>query len=121
MMMDAFGVVAMVAMTPLFTVQFLGLMYDRRMKATKAEEQVEMGAIAEREEEDFVDWGAAPPLTGEAGENVQDDYVQDDYAQDADMDFVASPEWVQAIHAEELHEEMAMDNNYIDFDECERR
>jgi hypothetical protein len=120
MMMDAFGVVAMVAMTPLFTVQVLGLMYDRRMKATKAEEQEEMGAIAEIvEEEEFVDWGAIPPRAEEMGENVQDDYVQDDYAQDADMDFVASPEWVQALHTDELHEEVTMDNNYIDFDECE--
>jgi hypothetical protein len=124
-MMDAFGVVAMVAMTPLFTVQIIGLMYDRRMKATKAEEQEEMGAIAESvEEEDFLGWGAAP-LRAEAaeggvqGENVQDDFVQDDYVQEADMDFVASTEWVEAVHTEELHEQVTMDNNYIDFDECE--
>jgi hypothetical protein len=124
-MMDAFGVVAMVAMTPLFTVQIIGLMYDRRMKATKAEEQEEMGAIAEViEEEEFVGWGVMPlssggPEGGEEGGNVQDDYVQDDYVQEADMDFVASPEWVEAVHTEELHEEVSMDNNYIDFDECE--
>jgi hypothetical protein len=35
------------------------------------------------------------------------------------MDFVASPEWVEAVHTEVLHEEVSMDNNYIDFDECE--
>jgi hypothetical protein len=121
MMMDAFGVVAMVAMTPLFTVQVLGLLYDRRMKATKAEEQEEIGAIAEIvEEEEFADWGAVPLRAETADGNVQDDYVQDSYAQDADMDFVASPEWVQAMHTEERREEVTMDNNYIDFDECEQ-
>jgi hypothetical protein len=127
-MMDAFGVVAMVAMTPLFTVQIIGLMYDRRMKATKAEEQEEMGSIAEEiEEADFVDWGVLPLMAAASGPDggvaqdvyVQDDYVQDNYAQDADMDFVASSEWVQAVHSEERHEEVRMDNNYIDFDECE--
>jgi hypothetical protein len=120
----------MVAMTPLFTVQIIGLMYDRRMKATKAEEQEEMGAIAESvEEEEFVGWGAAAPRAVASGdgaegaedENVQDDYVQDDYAQEANMDFVASPEWVEAVHTEERHEEVTMDNNYIDFDECEMK
>ncbi|MDR0596471.1 MAG: DUF1538 domain-containing protein [Clostridiales Family XIII bacterium] len=125
MMMDAFGVVAMVAMTPLFTVQFMGLIYDRRMKATKQGEQDEMGSIAESiEGEDFADWGVMPQLAvadgGAAqGEFVQDDFVQDDYAQEADMDFVASPEWVQAVHTAEQHEMVIMDNNYIDFDECE--
>jgi hypothetical protein len=124
-MMDAFGVVAMVAMTPLFTVQIIGFMYDRRMKATKAEEQEEMGTLAtQMEEEEFVDWGVLPAAAGAAvgaatEENVQDDFVQDSYAQEADMDFVASPEWLQAVHTEELHEEVQMDNNYIDFDECE--
>jgi hypothetical protein len=126
-MMDAFGVVAMVAMTPLFTIQIIGLMYDRRIKAAKAEEQDEMSAIAESVEENaFVDWGLAPPAAthtsgAAADDNVQDDYVQDDYAQDADMDFVASPEWVQAVHTDEVHESVIMDNNYIDFDECESR
>jgi hypothetical protein len=79
-----------------------------------------VGAIAEVvEEEDFVDWGASPVRADASDENVQDDYVQDDYVQAADMDFVASTEWVQAVHTEELHEEVVMDNNYIDFDECE--
>ncbi|MDR0519780.1 MAG: DUF1538 domain-containing protein [Clostridiales Family XIII bacterium] len=125
MMMDAFGVVAMVAMTPLFTVQFIGLMYDRRMKATKKEEQDEMGSMAvSMEGEEFLDWGVVPQLAVAGGAamgevSVQDDFVQDDYAHEADMDFVASPEWVQAMHSEEKHAEVTMDNNYIDFDECE--
>jgi hypothetical protein len=40
MMADAFGIVAMVAMAPLIIIQFMGLMYSRRMKASvKATEQ----------------------------------------------------------------------------------
>ena len=34
---DAFGVVAMVAMTPLLTIQLLGLVYQRKLKVTEAE------------------------------------------------------------------------------------
>jgi hypothetical protein len=103
-MMDAFGVVALVAMTPLFTVQFIGLVYDRRMKQTVAEEREEFVGIAHTiEEEDFFDWNARPEM------------VQ------ADMDFVASPEWITAVHEEEVREDVNMDNNYIDFDECEVR
>ena len=36
---DAFGVVAMVAMTPLITIQGLGLIYKRRMAAVTAARQ----------------------------------------------------------------------------------
>ena len=32
---DAFGVVAMVAMTPLITIQLLGLFYQRKIRATR--------------------------------------------------------------------------------------
>ena len=41
--MDAFGVVAMVAMTPLITIQILGLFYQRKLKRTRdvtAEEEL---------------------------------------------------------------------------------
>jgi hypothetical protein len=35
---DAFGVVAMVAMTPLLTIQMLGLVYQRKLKKAGVEE-----------------------------------------------------------------------------------
>ena len=38
---DAFGVVAMVAMTPLITIQGLGLVYQRKLKKQKTEPQVQ--------------------------------------------------------------------------------
>jgi len=37
---DAFGVVAMVAMTPLLTIQLLGLSYQRKLKQAEAEQDV---------------------------------------------------------------------------------
>ena len=39
---DAFGVVAMVAMTPLLTIQMLGLVYQRKLKFAEAEAPVEI-------------------------------------------------------------------------------
>ena len=41
MVTDAFGVVAMVAMTPLITIQGLGLVYQRKLKKQKTEPQVQ--------------------------------------------------------------------------------
>ena len=37
---DAFGVVSMVAMTPLLTIQLLGLLYQWKQKRTEAPEEV---------------------------------------------------------------------------------
>ena len=39
---DAFGVVAMVAMTPLLTIQMLGLVYQRKLKKAGVEDVPEM-------------------------------------------------------------------------------
>jgi hypothetical protein len=59
LMKDAFGMVAMIAMTPLIVIQLMGLVYGNRMKtsAKQAEESIETipvedaGAIIEFEEE----------------------------------------------------------------------
>ena len=48
---DAFGVVAMVAMTPLITIQILGLIYKLRSKKSRgAEEVVEEEPVALQQE-----------------------------------------------------------------------
>lgn len=39
---DAFGVVAMVAMTPLITIQLMGIAYGRQMKAAKTTESIDI-------------------------------------------------------------------------------
>lgn len=51
MMLDAFGVVAMVAMTPLITIQILGLSYKRRMRAGNAAQ-----AICDSLPDDIIDY-----------------------------------------------------------------
>jgi hypothetical protein len=59
LMADAFGIVAMVAMAPLIVIQFMGLIYGRKMKtaAKQSEQQIETirtedaGTIIEFEEE----------------------------------------------------------------------
>jgi len=51
MMLDAFGVVAMVAMTPLITIQILGLAYKRRMRVAK-----ETRAICDALPDDIIDY-----------------------------------------------------------------
>ena len=42
MITDAFGVVAMVAMTPLLTIQLLGLFYQWKLKRTAPEKSPEI-------------------------------------------------------------------------------
>jgi hypothetical protein len=44
---DAFGVVAMVAMTPLLTIQLLGLLYQSKIRRAEAQEQVQDEEIIE--------------------------------------------------------------------------
>ena len=68
---DAFGVVAMVAMTPLIAIQILGLVYKlKQSKATKVEEPVEFV-----EEQTTIDFGVLSAQSGNA--EVQDDDIID--------------------------------------------
>jgi hypothetical protein len=45
LMADAFGIVAMVAMAPLIVIQFMGLMYGRKMKVTVKETEQKLETI----------------------------------------------------------------------------
>ena len=111
-LLDAFGTVAMVAMTPLFTIQIIGLIYKIKVADTTEEEWDTIEDIADEiEEQDFLDWG----------ESVQSSEVYDDYI-DIDvenMEFVASDEWAEVLHDEHVWEEITTDDSYIDFDEIE--
>ena len=49
MMMDAFGIVAMVAMTPLIVIQLMGLVYQRRQKSSDVLSQDGLLAIAHKD------------------------------------------------------------------------
>ena len=46
--MDAFGVVAMVAMTPLITIQIMGFVSKRRMRAAERVLLFDVDALADR-------------------------------------------------------------------------
>ncbi|MDR1029020.1 MAG: DUF1538 domain-containing protein [Clostridiales Family XIII bacterium] len=109
-MLDAFGVVAMVAMTPLFTVQIIGFIYNVKLKHTKKEElEAYEGLADDIEEQQFVDWAV----------QLQASEVNDDFESQMDMEFVASPEWAELVRNDQVHQTIAADNKYIDFDEYE--
>jgi hypothetical protein len=64
LMVDAFGIVAMVAMTPLIVIQFMGLVYQFRTReaATLAEQQtIAISAAAK-----VIDWGKITVFEGGA-------------------------------------------------------
>ena len=114
MLMDAFGTVAMVAMTPLITIQIVGFIYKIKVADTTDEELETIEDIADEiEESDFVDWGESTPLS-----EVYDSYSDVDIE---NMEFVASPEWAEVLHDENVWNEITSDNSYIDFDEMEMR
>jgi hypothetical protein len=108
LMMDAFGVVAAVAMMPLITVQVIGFIYSKKLARAGDEETKTYDELAEDiEEKEFVDWAV----------QLQASEVSDDFETRIDMEYVASPEWVELIRNDELHDAILTDNKYIDFDE----
>jgi hypothetical protein len=108
-MMDAFGVVAMVAMTPLVTIQLIGFIYNVKLRHTATDEAEAYEELAHEVEEDeqFVEW-AMPTQASEVGE---------DAVAEMDSEFLASSEWAALVANDRLLEEIRDDNTYIDFDE----
>lgn len=107
---DAFGIVAMVAMTPLITIQAMGLIYSIKLKYTKDEEAEVMEDIAEEievEEETF-DW---------IGQSCD---VSDYYNWPENQEFIENFEWSNELREEMLYNEITEDNEYIDFEEMEK-
>jgi hypothetical protein len=109
-MMDAFGVVALVAMTPLFTVQIVGLIYKRKMAITASDEDEALVSISQTIEDQKIRdrWGRS-------------EYSDEESRFDAevDMDYAASPEWAEEVISEQIARRIANDNDYIDFEEPE--
>ncbi|MDR0472535.1 MAG: DUF1538 domain-containing protein [Treponema sp.] len=58
LMIDAFGIVAMVAMTPLIVIQMMGLVYKFRTKEAAALTEQQDAVIAGAAADKVVDWGA---------------------------------------------------------------
>jgi hypothetical protein len=106
-MMDAFGVVALVAMTPLFTVQVVGLIYNRKAELAGREESEAIESLThDLEEHEILErWGRA---------EYSDE--QSRFDADVDMDYVASPEWGEEAISDQRMRAIALDNNYIRFE-----
>ncbi|MDR0425142.1 MAG: DUF1538 domain-containing protein [Clostridiales Family XIII bacterium] len=105
-MRDAFGLVALIAMTPIITIQIMGLIYKFKMGKSAEAEVLEVQSDME-EEADFVVWQS---------DDIHTDYYYPFAAlADADTEFLASPEWLDKLQDEKLRD-MMDDNAYIDFD-----
>lgn len=110
MLTDAFGVVAMVAMTPLITIQVMGLIYNFKIKSTVEEEVDVMEDIADEieEEEEVLAW---------YGQSCD---VAEHYGWAGDTEFIENLEWASDLREEKLYNEIIEDNDYIDFEELQK-
>jgi hypothetical protein len=107
---DAFGVVAMVAMTPLITIQVMGLIYNFKMKDIAEEEEDFMEDIAEgiSEEEEGIEW---------YGQSCD---VAEHYGWMGDTEFIENIEWASDLREEKHYNDRITDNDYIDFEELQK-
>jgi hypothetical protein len=105
MLRDAFGLVALVAMTPLITIQIMGLIYKYKLGRTEKEERSEMGEPENMPA--YTDW--------ERFESEEENYVPHVLMPEVDDEYVASPEWLRVAYEDKLHD-LIEDNEYIDFD-----
>jgi hypothetical protein len=110
MLTDAFGVVAMVAMTPLITIQVMGLIYNFKIRNTVEEEVDVMEDIADEieEEEEIFAW---------YGQSCD---VEEHYGWAGDTEFIENLEWASDLREEKLYNEIIEDNDYIDFEEMQK-
>jgi hypothetical protein len=105
-MMDAFGVVALVAMTPLFTVQAVGLIYKSKVAAAASEESEAIENLSHELEEQ--------KITERWGDAEYSD-IEGRFDAEVNMDYAASQEWAEEVISEQLTRSIALDNDYIDF------
>jgi hypothetical protein len=105
MLRDAFGLVALVAMTPLITIQIMGLIYKYKLGKTEREERSEMGEPENMP--DYTDW--------ERFESEEENWVPQAWMPDVDAEYVAGPEWLRLAYEDRLHD-VIEDNEYIDLD-----
>ncbi|MDF2655966.1 MAG: hypothetical protein K0R19_2440 [Bacillota bacterium] len=110
MLTDAFGVVAMVAMTPLITIQVMGLIYNLKIKDITEEEEDFMEDIAEdiEEEEEGPEW---------YGQTCD---VAEHYGWMGDTEFIENIEWASDLREEKIYNDIITDNDYIDFEELQK-
>lgn len=107
---DAFGVVAMVAMTPLITIQIMGLLYSFKIRDIAEEEDDFMEDIAEgiEVEEDLEWYGQSCDVAEHYG------------CMTGDTEFIENIEWASDLREEKHYNEIIADNDYIDFEELQK-
>lgn len=103
---DAFGIVAMVAMTPIITIQIVGVVYKIKLHFTEEEEEEAMEDIADELEEAVYEW----PIDSPESEVVSViDWLDN-------SEFVENVQWAQELHEDQIYEEITTDDEYIDFE-----
>ena len=107
---DAFGVVAMVAMTPLITIQIMGIIYRIKLYHTEKEEGMVMDLASVSGGEEIFEWTDGHP--GKEGvEWVEPLTVADD------TEWVENLQWTEDLERERHQSDIESDNYYINFEE----
>ncbi|MDD3349861.1 MAG: DUF1538 domain-containing protein [Eubacteriales bacterium] len=106
---DAFGVIAMVAMTPLITIQSLGILYKEKLRFTEEEEQETLDLAGERAEEEFFEFMDVPS----DGEGVE---WSESLANVDVNEWVENIEWAEELETQRRLADLAADNHYIDLE-----
>lgn len=106
MLADAFGIVAMVAMTPLITIQIVGIAYKIKVQQTEEEEFETMEDIADELEESAIEWASHSTLS-DVSEPL--DWLES-------TEFVENLEWANNLREDQIYDEIVADNEYIDFE-----
>ncbi|MDD4564010.1 MAG: DUF1538 domain-containing protein [Eubacteriales bacterium] len=106
---DAFGIIAMVAMTPLITIQIMGLIYEIKIRFTEKEEEVVLEEIAEDiEEEAFID------LQYNTSTTLKDHSLPDN------SEHIERVKNGSDLRIGKHYNDIINDNDYIDFVELEK-
>lgn len=112
MLTDAFGIVSMVAMTPLITIQIMGVFYSIKIKSTQEEEMDVIDDFAEDiDVNEFFEWSGH-----EDSRDVVEFY---DWIEEG-TEFIENLEWASDLHGKRIYNDLATDNEYIDFDELDQ-
>ena len=106
---DAFGVVAMVAMTPLITIQILGVVYQRALQSTAEEEEEAIDFARETAEEEYLEWIEPDP----DAEGVE---WTEPLLSIETNEWVENLEWAEELEKEKRLADIEADNYYIDLE-----
>lgn len=103
---DAFGLVTMVAMTPLITIQVLGLVYQRVLRTTAQEESEAIAEVSETAEEGYLEWVNCDTCA----EGVE---WREPLIAVATSEWVENLDWANEIEHHRRVADIASDNYYI--------